>query len=150
MGWLRFACPRQPASHPSTCRSALSSPAACHPLSHPACLPPCRCACLPPCLPTLLACLCREQEERETRKEQGLPPPREEGPGGERGSFDSGDPYTTNLFVGNVAPDVDEQVGGWVQALGVPVCLPDWLPSCWCDSIDSRILTHYSVLVAHM
>jgi hypothetical protein len=26
------------------------------------------------------------------------------------GSFDSGDPHTTNLFIGNLAPDVDEQV----------------------------------------
>jgi hypothetical protein len=26
------------------------------------------------------------------------------------GSFDDGDPYTTNLYVGNLAPDVDEEV----------------------------------------
>jgi len=32
---------------------------------------------------------------------------------GDRGSFDSGDPFTTNLFIGNLAPDCDEQVGGW-------------------------------------
>ena len=24
------------------------------------------------------------------------------------GSFDDGDPYTTNLYLGNIAPDVDE------------------------------------------
>ena len=28
----------------------------------------------------------------------------------ELGSFDDGDPYTTNLYVGNLAPDVDEEV----------------------------------------
>ena len=26
------------------------------------------------------------------------------------GSFDDGDPFTTNLYVGNLAPDVDEEV----------------------------------------
>ena len=26
------------------------------------------------------------------------------------GSFDDGDPYTTNLYVGNLAPTVDEEV----------------------------------------
>ncbi len=26
------------------------------------------------------------------------------------GSFDDGDPYTTNLYVGNLAPDIDEEV----------------------------------------
>lgn len=82
-------------------------------------------ACLPLCLPAQAACApspappgppppaCREQEEREARKEAGLPPPREErAPGSffDKGSFDTGDPYTTNLFVGNLAPDVDEQV----------------------------------------
>lgn len=71
------------------------------------------------CVPTLSAltapsAFCREQEEREARKEAGLPPPREERGSGsffDKGSFDTGDPYTTNLFVGNLAPDVDEQVG---------------------------------------
>lgn len=29
----------------------------------------------------------------------------------DRGSFDDGDPFTTNLYVGNLAPDVTEQVG---------------------------------------
>lgn len=34
-----------------------------------------------------------------------------------RGSHDAGDPFTTNLFIGNLAPDVDEQVG-WAQREG--------------------------------
>jgi hypothetical protein len=38
------------------------------------------------------------------------------GPGGawgdKGGSFDEGDPFTTNLYVGNLSPDVTEQVGG--------------------------------------
>ena len=49
-------------------------------------------------------CACREQEERASRREQGLPP------ADERGSFDTGDPTTTNLYIGNLAPDVDEHV----------------------------------------
>ncbi|KAL4450080.1 hypothetical protein ABPG77_010749 [Micractinium sp. CCAP 211/92] len=67
----------------------------------------------PRAIDALLANLKREQEEREARKEAGLPPPREERAAGsffDKGSFDTGDPYTTNLFVGNLAPDVDEQV----------------------------------------
>ena len=31
-------------------------------------------------------------------------------PADERGSFDTGDPTTTNLYIGNLAPDVDEHV----------------------------------------
>ena len=35
------------------------------------------------------------------------------------GSFDEGDPYTTNVYLGNIAPDVDELIlmrefGRWV------------------------------------
>jgi U2-associated protein SR140 len=26
------------------------------------------------------------------------------------GSFDDGDPFSTNLYVGNLAPDIDEEV----------------------------------------
>ena len=63
----------------------------------------------------------REQEEREARKEAGLPLPGEEAPFGGRGSHDVGDQSTTNLFIGNLAPDVDEQVGA--------SCLP---PAGWC------------------
>lgn len=51
----------------------------------------------------------REQEAREERQRIR----REQGPGWEDekdGSFDDGDPYTTNLYVGNLAPDVDEEV----------------------------------------
>ncbi|EFN54773.1 hypothetical protein CHLNCDRAFT_134708 [Chlorella variabilis] len=61
----------------------------------------------PRAIDALLANLKREQEEREARKEAGLPPPREDN--GPAGSFDSGDPFTTNLFIGNLAPDCDEQ-----------------------------------------
>ena len=51
----------------------------------------------------------REQEAREERqrlrREQGA-----ELEDDGAGSFDDGDPYTTNLYVGNLAPDVDEEV----------------------------------------
>lgn len=59
-----------------------------------------------------ITCGCRDQEAREERqrlrKEKGsgfdlLP---EDG----LGSFDDGDPFTTNLYVGNLAPEVDEEV----------------------------------------
>ncbi|PRW57019.1 U2 snRNP-associated SURP motif-containing -like isoform X1 [Chlorella sorokiniana] len=63
----------------------------------------------PRAIDALLANLKREQEEREARKEAGLPPPPEEMPP-MRGSHDSGDPFSTNLFIGNLAPDVDEQI----------------------------------------
>ena len=56
----------------------------------------------------------REQEAREERQRIR----REQGPGWEDekdGSFDDGDPYTTNLYVGNLAPDVDEE--------GQPYCM---------------------------
>ena len=35
--------------------------------------------------------------------------PKEDNLGG-KGSFDDGDPFTTNLYLGNVAPDVDEMI----------------------------------------
>ncbi len=62
--------------------------------------------------------VCREQEERASRREQGLPPA-DEG----LGSFDTGDPTTTNLYIGNLAPDCDENVlmrefGRWVGVVG--------------------------------
>ena len=52
----------------------------------------------------------REQEAREERqrmrRERGVEyDPAEDG----GGSFDEGDPSTTNLYVGNLAPDVDEE-----------------------------------------
>ncbi len=52
----------------------------------------------------------REQEAREERqrlrRERGEAyDPAEDG----GGSFDEGDPFTTNLYVGNLAPDVDEE-----------------------------------------
>lgn len=54
----------------------------------------------------------REQEYRDERqrrrKESGAP--LEEDDGMDPGSFDDGDPYTTNLYVGNLAPDVDEEI----------------------------------------
>jgi hypothetical protein len=39
-------------------------------------------------------------------------------PGDKGGSFDEGDPFTTNLYVGNLAPDVTEQVSGVKFSLG--------------------------------
>ncbi|KAK9825189.1 hypothetical protein WJX81_005170 [Elliptochloris bilobata] len=53
----------------------------------------------------------KEQEAREERqrmrRERGAEyDPTEDG----GGSFDEGDPFTTNLYVGNLAPDVDEEV----------------------------------------
>ncbi len=52
----------------------------------------------------------RQHEEREerqrARREQGFSDPFDDG----LGSLDDGDPYTTNLYVGNLAPDVDEEV----------------------------------------
>ena len=53
--------------------------------------------------------LFREQEAREERQRMR----REYGVTYEDdglGSFDDGDPYTTNLYVGNLAPTVDEEV----------------------------------------
>jgi U2-associated protein SR140 len=64
----------------------------------------------PRAIDALLANLKREQEEREARREAGLQLPREEAGPGMAGSHDAGDPFTTNLFIGNLAPDVDEQV----------------------------------------
>lgn len=60
----------------------------------------------------------REQEAREERqrlrRERGEAyDPAEEG----GGSFDEGDPFTTNLYVGNLAPDVDEEAR---PGIGVP------------------------------
>lgn len=57
----------------------------------------------------MLARLFREQEAREERQRMR----REYGVTYEDdglGSFDDGDPYTTNLYVGNLAPTVDEEV----------------------------------------
>jgi U2-associated protein SR140 len=59
---------------------------------------------------TRLCSPCREQQERESRRERGgsgfdvLP----EEAGAHRGSHDTGDPGTTNLYVGNLAPTLDE------------------------------------------
>lgn len=61
----------------------------------------------------------REQKAREERqrmrRERGLEyDPAEDG----GGSFDEGDPSTTNLYVGNLAPDVDEEACS--QSCSVP------------------------------
>ncbi len=51
----------------------------------------------------------REQEAREERQRMR----RDYGvtyEGDDLGSFDDGDPFTTNLYVGNLAPTVDEEV----------------------------------------
>lgn len=55
----------------------------------------------------------RDQEAREER--QRLRKERGSGftdllPDDGLGSFDDGDPFTTNLYVGNLAPEVDEEV----------------------------------------
>ncbi|GFH30523.1 uncharacterized protein HaLaN_29395, partial [Haematococcus lacustris] len=58
----------------------------------------------------------QEREEREAARREGRAGAEgEEAPsfedlGMNLGSFDSGDPYTTNLYIGNMAADVDEQV----------------------------------------
>ena len=53
----------------------------------------------------------REQEEREARQQElrdlGLPANADEM---DPGALNDVDPYTTNLYVGNLAPDVDEEV----------------------------------------
>ena len=50
------------------------------------------------------------------RRERGLEyDPAEDG----GGSFDEGDPSTTNLYVGNLAPDVDEEA--WASSCSGPI-----------------------------
>ncbi len=69
--------------------------------------------------------LFREQEAREERQRMR----REYGVTYEDdglGSFDDGDPYTTNLYVGNLAPTVDEEVLPPHTCLSV--CLPGLCP----------------------
>jgi len=54
----------------------------------------------------------RDQEAREERQRMR----RDYGVSYEddgMGSFDDGDPYTTNLYVGNLAPTVDEDVSAF-------------------------------------
>ena len=71
--------------------------------------------------------LFREQEAREERQRMR----REYGVTYEDdglGSFDDGDPYTTNLYVGNLAPTVDEEVApplAYAPKLSCPVL------QCW-------------------
>lgn len=57
----------------------------------------------------LLADLKKDQEERAQRKEQGLAPVSSDAfpP---HGSYDQGDETSTNLYVGNVHPDIDERM----------------------------------------
>ena len=65
--------------------------------------------CLATDMAGMLGRLFREQEAREERQRMR----REYGvtfADDELGSFDDGDPYTTNLYVGNLAPTVDEDV----------------------------------------
>jgi U2-associated protein SR140 len=59
----------------------------------------------------------REQEARDERMKQLREGTitvddlsRDDGLGGRGGSFDEGDPYTTNIYLGNIAPDVDELI----------------------------------------
>ncbi|RLN87480.1 hypothetical protein BBJ28_00016565 [Nothophytophthora sp. Chile5] len=64
-------------------------------------------------------------EFMEEMKERGPEPPPLEGVGsGLKGSFDNGDPETTNLYVGNLAPTVTEEVlqpmvVGWGKAVKI-------------------------------
>ncbi|KAL3151330.1 hypothetical protein ABBQ38_013163 [Trebouxia sp. C0009 RCD-2024] len=58
----------------------------------------------------MLENLKREQEKREERQRM-----RSEAGGAldlldDEGSFDDGDPYTTNLYIGNLAPEVNEEI----------------------------------------
>lgn len=65
--------------------------------------------CLATDMAGMLGRLFREQEAREERQRMR----REYGvtyADDDLGSFDDGDPYTTNLYVGNLAPTVDEDV----------------------------------------
>eukprot|EP00873_Tetraselmis_striata_P014120 jgi/Tetstr1/434384/TSEL_023485.t1 len=67
----------------------------------------------PKAIDTMLEVIKRENEEREERRKavsEGRLPPEQLYPENERGSFDEGDPFTTNLYVGNLAPIVDEEV----------------------------------------
>jgi len=66
---------------------------------------------------TVLEEIKRDQERREERAKTGergrstafdVQP--SEGPHHQHGSFDDGDPFTTNLYVGNLSPEVDETV----------------------------------------
>ena len=55
----------------------------------------------------------REQQQRDKARREGRPVVESDyrdrdGPGGS--SHDASDPYSTNLYVGNLAPDVDEEV----------------------------------------
>ena len=71
--------------------------------------------------------LFREQEAREERQRMR----REYGVTYEDdglGSFDDGDPYTTNLYVGNLAPTVDEEVP--LPMLVLQEILAPWC-QCW-------------------
>lgn len=91
----------------------------------------------------------REQDERAERQRQR----RERGssfgdPGSAvddgMGSFDDGDPYTTNLYVGNLATTVDEEVS--TPFLPPPtMSLPSNLPSQY-----THMLPHLSREAGHM
>lgn len=62
----------------------------------------------------LYVCFCaRGQELREERfrhRREGRSTGFDVFPDDCQGSFADGDPYTTNLYVGNLAPDVDEEI----------------------------------------
>lgn len=88
------------------CQMVTLAPSA---LQHPVPTPtPCSSVHLTPVL-HLPTCLnFREQMQRELRKELNLPPADDDF--AERGSHDVNDPASTNLYVGNMAPTVDEQI----------------------------------------
>ena len=85
-------------------------------------------------MPGTLGRLFREQEAREERQRMR----REYGVTYEddgMGSFDDGDPYTTNLYVGNLAPTVDEDVRTLSMPMSHGMCpsnLIGWPLHCAC------------------
>lgn len=93
--------------------------------------------CLATDMAGMLGHLFREQEAREERQRMR----REYGvtyADDELGSFDDGDPYTTNLYVGNLAPTVDEDVS-IPQPLLVPALSSPLLKSYECGMTSAMM-----------
>ena len=91
----------------------------------------------------------REQQERESRRERGgsgfdvLP----EDAGAQRGSHDTGDPSTTNLYVGNLAPTLDEHTLKLAFGRYGPIAS---LKIMWPRDDDQRTRGRMSGFVAYM
>ncbi|DBA82509.1 TPA: hypothetical protein ACH3X2_000737 [Trebouxia sp. C0005] len=58
----------------------------------------------------MLENLKREQERREERQKMRADAGGALDPMDDEGSFDDGDPYTTNLYIGNLTPDINEEI----------------------------------------